>query len=139
MNDAELQHYYFGLYRVLKRYRTTSILGWTVVFVACGSIPFGWNLGRSTGFIEVALTVLTILSGLVVVWQNISALEEYVRIPFPFAPETDEAKAMFVADIRALLKDIDDGGWQEAFAAVGRLKELQIKYGLPELEPKKNH
>ncbi|MBI5471235.1 MAG: hypothetical protein HY961_02705 [Ignavibacteriae bacterium] len=134
VNDAELQYFYFGLYRVLKRYRATSMLGWAIVFVACASIPFGWKLGRATGFIEVMLTVLTLLAGLAVVWQNISALEEYLRMPFQLTSSLDDAGQAFIHDVRDLMKDIDEGGWREAYAALKKLEQLQEKYGLPKLQ-----
>lgn len=134
MNDTELQYFYFGFYRILKRYRAVSLTGWVIAFAGCGSAPFGWNLGRTTGFIEVVLTILTITAGLVVVWQNISALEEYLRVPFPVSVEITEQDAAIVNEIRSLMKEVDDGGWQEAYAAIGKLKEIQVKHALPKLE-----
>lgn len=128
-STADLEFYYFGFYRILKRYRFTSLLGWAIVFLACLSIPLGWNTGRATDLIVITLTLLTVFAGLAVVWQNISALENYLRIPFPHT--NDEA---FVGEIRELMKDVDSGGWQEAYEAIGRIKELQIKHSLPSLE-----
>jgi hypothetical protein len=135
MNDAELQYYYFGFYRVLKRYRSTSILGWTIVFAGCGSVPLGWNLDRTAGFVEVLLTVLTILAGLAVVWQNISALDEYIRVPFPSSSNGEvNERTELIAEIRTIMKDVDNGGWQEAYAAIARLNEIQVKHALPAFE-----
>jgi ABC-type multidrug transport system fused ATPase/permease subunit len=135
MTDAELQYYYFGFYRILKRYRSTSILGWAIVFVACLSVPFGWNLGRATGFVEVVLTILTILAGLAVVWQNISALEEYIRVPYPSTVNGEaNTSAELIAEIKNLMKEVDDGGWQEAYTAIGKVESLRVKYSLPELK-----
>ena len=110
------------------------MLGWTIVFLGCASVPFGWNLGRTTGIIEVVLTVLTILAGLVLVWQNISALNEYLHIPFPIAPQPEPEKKSPLSEIRRLMKEVDDGGWQEAYAAIGQLTEIHTKYSLPKLE-----
>jgi hypothetical protein len=129
MNDAELQYYYFGFYRVLKRYRSTSILGWAIVFVGCASVPFGWNLGRTMGFIEVVLTLLTLLAGLAVVWQNISALEEYIHVPFPSLSNGElHERVELIVEIKNIMKEVDNGGWQEAYAAIGKLELLRAKY-----------
>lgn len=121
---------------MLKRYRSTSILGWAIVFAGCLSVPFGWNLGRTTGFIEVVLTLLTILAGLAVVWQNITALEEYIRVPFPssVSGEVNE-RTELIAEIKNLMKQVDDGGWQEAYAAIGNMVSLHARYGQLELKP----
>jgi len=82
------------------------------------------------------LTLLTILAGLTVVWQNISALDEYIQVPFPLSTqaEMNEQQTAVLSEIRSLMKEIDDGGWQEAYSAIGKLKEMQTKFGLPELK-----
>jgi hypothetical protein len=136
LTDAELEYYYYGFYRVLRRYRTTSILGWIIVVLGCLSVPVGWNFGRPSGFIEVILSLLTILAGLTVIWQNISALEEYTRVPFsvPTTAEMSEEQGFAVVEMRNLMEEVDNGGWQEAYAAIAKLGELQVKYGLPKLE-----
>ncbi|MER3523918.1 MAG: hypothetical protein C4326_07580 [Ignavibacteria bacterium] len=132
MSDPELQYFYFGFYRVLRRYRTTSLVGWAIVLLGCLSIPFGWRLSRPSALVEIALTGLTILAGLVVVWQNLSALEQYLRVPFPVDASSTADGAL--SEIRELMNEVDEGGWQEAYAALGRLNELQQKFGLPKLE-----
>ena len=132
MTDDELQYFYFGFYRILRRYRSTSVLGWIIVLFGCLSIPLGWNLGRATGFVDVALTVLTMLAGLSLVWQNISALQEYIRISFPRSSSSEPDPARL--EIQTVMKEVDDGGWQEAYAAIEKLNEIQMKYALPKLE-----
>jgi hypothetical protein len=135
LREHELQYYYFGFYRALKRYRSASLLGWSIVFLAMISVPFGWNLGRTAVFIEVVLTLLTILAGLALVWHTISALEEYVRIPFAQSEtRPDAALSPLLKEIQSLMKEVDDGGWQEAYAAIGTLKAMEEKYALPKLE-----
>jgi len=131
MTDNELQYFHSGFYRILRRYRYTSILGWIIVLCGCISIPFGWNLGRSSGVVEVLLTALTVFAGLSLVWQNISALQEYIRISFPLTSSGEPEPAR--QEIHQIMKDVDDGGWQEAFQAITKLKEIQRKYALPAL------
>jgi len=135
LSDDELQYYYFGFYKALKRYRSASLIGWSIVLVAIISVPFGWNLGRSTGYIEVVLTILTIFAGLALVWHAISSLEEYVRIPFSrSAPDSQITGQSLPDEIRTLMKEVDDGGWQEAYAAIGKLHELRVKHALPAVD-----
>lgn len=134
MTDAELQYFYVGFYNALKRYRSTSLLGWAIVFLGCLSVPLGWEVGRRLALVEMLLTVLTILAGLVVVWQNISALEQYLRVPFPTATDSTVEPSLAISEIKSVMKEVDEGGWQEAYAAIRRLNEIQTKYGLPKFE-----
>ncbi|MBX2990985.1 MAG: hypothetical protein KF749_07435 [Bacteroidetes bacterium] len=127
-----MQFFYFGFYKVLKRYRLTSITGWVIVLLGCLSIPLGWQFGRTAGPMEVLLAVLTMFAGFAVVWQNIAALEEYLHIPFPFS--STEPTHAAISETKEIMKDVLDGGWQEAFEAIGRLRALQVKHSLPPLE-----
>lgn len=129
MTDAELQYFYSGFYRALKRYRSTSLLGWTMVFLGCASFPLRWNLGNTIGAVEVVLSALTVLAGLALVWQNISALEQYLRVPFPASPDEP-----IIAELKDVMHEVDQGGWQEAYAAIRRLIEIQRKHNLPGLD-----
>jgi hypothetical protein len=36
-------------------------------------------------------------------------------------------------EIIEIMKDVDEGGWQEAYAAIDRMEALRTKYGLPAL------
>jgi hypothetical protein len=98
------------------------------------SIPLAWNLGRRGEVVDVSLTVMTILAGLVVVWQNIAALEQYIRVPFPTATDSAGETSLPIKEIKNVMKEVDDGGWQEAYEALQRLREIQMKYSLPQLE-----
>jgi hypothetical protein len=133
--ESELQFYYFGLYAVLKRYRTSSILGWLVVLLGGISIPLGWSVGRAHGILDLALSACTIVAGLALVSHTIASLESYVRIPFPTSPQEAEVndRSLFIDEIVLIMKDIEEGGWQEAYAAIQKMEELQSKYSLPPL------
>lgn len=132
-NDSELQFLYFGLFRALQRYRTTTLLGWGIVLIGFASIPLGWNTGSVHGLVDLALSASTMLAGLLAVQQSTVWLESYVRIRFPLATDRPEATS-FVSEAVGLMKDIDEGGWQEAYAAIGRLRQFEKKYGLPQLD-----
>lgn len=134
--EAELQFYYFGFYRALKRYRTVTLIGWSVVLTGCASVPLGWNIGRPGGLIELALSGFTILAGLALVWQSVTSLDEYVKIPYPSRQSGNgngETPAM-MGEIIEIMRDVADGGWQEAYAGLRKLKELGTKHGLRSLE-----
>lgn len=134
LNDPELRYFFLGFHRVLKRYRLTSFIGWSIVFMGCASVLLRWNLVRSTELLEISLTALSIFAGLVVVWQNISALEEYIKVPFPETHGVGEIGGHVISEIRDLMKEVHDGGWQEAYAALGKLKTIQSRYNLPRFD-----
>jgi len=135
ISEAELQFYYFGLYKVLRRYRFMTILGWFVVAFGVVSVPLGWNVGRSHELIDLALSCFTIVAGLAVVQQSISSLDAYISVPFPSSGMGNGGvgQSPILIEILQLMKDIDDGGWQEAYAAIGALKKMEKMYGLPAL------
>ena len=134
-SEAELQFYYFGLYQVLQRYRIGTTLAWLIVSLGVVSIPLGWKLGTPHGLIDIALSVGTILAGLLVVQQNVATLSSYLNVPFGsrITNESHE-RSLVVDEIEALMKEVESGGWQEAYSAIGKLKNLEAKYGLPRLD-----
>jgi hypothetical protein len=127
----ELRFYYFGFFKALKRYRTTTILGWLIVAIGCASFPLGWTLGRPAGIIEIMLSCTVIVSGLGLVWQGIVTLEGYVKIALP--GEGNGEQHPLVHQVLEIMKDVDDGGWQEAYGAIGKVEALRAVYSLPPL------
>jgi len=134
--EAELQFYYFRFYRVLKRYRTMTLIGWSVVLVGSASVPLGWNIGRPGGLIELTLSGFTILAGLALVWQSVTSLDEYVKIPYPSqqSGNGNGETPVVLGEIMEIMQDVADGGWQEAYAALRKINELGMKHGFPSLE-----
>jgi hypothetical protein len=128
-----LEFYYVGLYRALKRYRFATVLGWLIVLLGCASVPLGCGYAGEHGLIDLALSCCTIVSGLALVQQGISSLAAYVRIPFPVTGDTDAASRPWVGELVQLMKDVDDGGWQDAHAAIRTLKAMAVTHGLPGL------
>lgn len=133
MTESESAYYYHGLYRVLIRYRRVSVYGWGLVFVAIVAGPWGWNITDDGAALRVLLSVLAILAGLSLVWQNISALEEYLRVPFPPSGQS-ATNPPVIEEIQSLMKEVDEGGWQDAYAAIGRLRAIGERHGLPQLK-----
>jgi hypothetical protein len=130
--DAELRYYYLGFHKALKRYRTITIVGWIVVAIGCVSFPIGWSVGRPGGLIEIALSCATVVAGLGLVSQSISSLDAYIRIVLPFVHNGEQHPV--IHEVVEIMKDVDDGGWQEAYAAINKMEVLQPKYSLPALK-----
>jgi hypothetical protein len=134
-NDRELGFYYFGLYRVLIRYRRMTILGWCVVALGIASIPLGWESGQRHGIIDLGLSFAAIVAGLALVQQSVASLSSYISVQFPSSILEDGTVSEHeaISEVVQLMKDIDEGGWQEAYAAIGKLKEMETTYSLPPL------
>jgi len=132
LSDSEVRYYFTGFYKILKRYRQMTVLGWIIVAIGCLSFPVGWSVGRAGGLIEILLSCSTIVAGLAVVWQSVSSLEAYIRIAVPARDDGERHPAVMQA--LEIMHDVDEGGWQEAHAAIRRLEELQVTYSLPPLQ-----
>ncbi len=131
LSDGELRYFYFGFHQTLKRYRSMTFIGWLVVVIGCVSFPVGWSMGRHGGIIDIVLSCATIGAGLGLVSQSISLLETYMKIALPFA--FNGGHHPLVHEVIDIMRDVDDGGWQEAYAAIRKVEDLQAKYGLPPL------
>ena len=136
LSDGELTYYYHGLYKALKSYRFTTIIGWLVVLVGGISIPLGWEFGQPHGLIDIALSVATILAGLTVVQQAVASLSVYMAIPMQRLVQVEPAEEQpeVLRTIIVLMKDVEVGGWQEAYAAIRKLEEMHSIHGLPPLQ-----
>lgn len=134
--QSDLQRYYVGLHRVLKNFRFMTILGWTIVLVGVAGIPLGWEFGRWHGLIDLMLCCGTIIAGLALVQQSVVSLDAYIKLPFwSSSHENGAATDSAAADeIKQLLKDVDEGGWQDAYSAIRKLRDIGAAHGLPPLE-----
>jgi hypothetical protein len=130
---AELEFYYFGFYGVLRRYRTMTVLGWAIVALGVASIPLSWRLGTPHGILDTALSLAAILAGLLVVQQCVTSLSSYVRVPFHEREAGTPPPHPALQSIEQLMRDVDEGGWQDAFTAIRMLERMQDEYGLPPL------
>ena len=124
LSDNEIGYYYTGFLRVLRRYRTMTTLGWVIVLAGFVSLFIGWNLGFPHGLIDLALSSLSILSGILVVQQAVAALQEFVSIPYP----SQQSEHAALTEVRKLMEDIQRGGWREARGATGQLEKLADKH-----------
>ena len=131
--NAALQFYYFGLYRALKRYRVSIILGWTIVCVGCASIPLGWRFFGFQGIVDISLSCCTVLAGIALVQLGVSSLDVYIRIPFPREDHAGTLPRTAMDEITRVMEDIERGGWHEAHSAMNKLKGMEATHGLPAL------
>lgn len=133
--EQELQFYYHGFYAVLRRYRSMTLIGWLVVAIGFVSFLLGWNASMEHGIIDVLLSCSCVLCGLALVQQSIASLSSYLKVPFPKAAiDTEESVPHEVVTVlEELMKEIDEGGWQEAYAAIGKLRQMETTRGLPPL------
>jgi hypothetical protein len=141
MNDLtpeETQFYVTGLYRVLIRFRRITILGWVIVLAGFAGIILGWNVPHSHGFVDTMLGACTILAGLALVYHSVLSLEEYVSVPFVQARRANGGHDLHPALQRLLplLAEIHEGGWQEAYAAIGTLKQIDREFDMGVLSRK---
>ena len=112
-----------------------TVLGWTIVFLGAASIPLSWRSGLLDGLVDTLLSVATIVAGLAMVQQSIASLADYLHVPFSERPDGSSTPAHPALQyIEEMMRDIDDGGRQEAYAAVGRLEKMETSYNLPPLK-----
>lgn len=136
LTEREMHYYYHGLYRVLKRYRTATVIGWVIVLAGVLGIPVGWSGAGKHGLVDLLLAGATIAGGLVLVSEAISFLETYLAIPFQAGGDGEAgADPPVLGEIRVIIEEIRAGGWQEAYGAIDRLRGLAPRYHVPPLEP----
>ena len=136
LSEPELEYYYFGFNRILKRFRAITLLGWIIVLIGAVSLPLGWRFGQPHGLIDVALSIATTLAGVLVVQQGVAALGSYIGIPFHERGGSKEEPHPGLGEIRLLMKEIDEGGWWEANGGIQKLKEIGAKFELPTVAEK---
>jgi hypothetical protein len=116
--------------KVLKRYRVITFTGWLVVFIGAISLPIGWKYGQPHGLIDIALSVLTIVAGIMAIQQAVWGLESFLGVPFADAEHELPDKPPAITEIELLMREINEGGWWEANGGIKKLEEIAVRYGL---------
>lgn len=124
-----LQFFYFGFHSTLVRYRALTLLGWLASALGAAGFFLSWYGPYET--LSIALSISTAVSGIALVHQSVSALDVYVRVPFPVPPEMPGNLQEAVAQCARLMEDVHRGGWQEAYGALRELKTMADRFGLP--------
>jgi hypothetical protein len=132
-SPEEIAFFYHGFYRVLRRFRVATLAGWIIVFAGLAGIPLGWRSSSMHGMMDLMLCGGTIVAGLVVVSEAVSFLAGYTAIRFPSRPSdpSGETETGLAQEVSVLMKDVEGGGWQDAYAAIGALKAIGTRHGLP--------
>jgi hypothetical protein len=130
VNTEHLEFKYFSFYAALRRYRTTTIIGWGVTAAGMAGFITSWGIPGAHGLLDVILAAAAIVAGLTVVHVSVMGLQSYVSVEFPplphDAPETDRAALEALAPVMIAVRD---GGWQEAFHAIGELRAIGERWG----------
>lgn len=131
--DPALDFFYYGFFHALRRYRFFTMTGWLLAGAGVGAIALRWGPVWSGDIVSLVLCGLLFAGGIVIVQASIVALGSYVRIPFP-PPQPGSANVgslQAVQEILPLMKEVDEGGWQEAFRAMVSLRLIGSRHGLP--------
>ncbi len=131
--EPELRYYYYGLYAVLRRYRAMTILGWVIALLGLATVPLSWRLGTPHGLVDTLLSVGTVIAGLALVQQSVTALASYLHVPFGERPDGPTQPHPAIRYIEELIREIDEGGWQDAYRAIMKLEQMHDSYALPQL------
>lgn len=131
--DAAREFYYFGFFRALRRFRTFTIIGWMLAASGVAALVLRWAPFWAGDLAAMMLCALLIISGIIVVHVSVAALTEYLHVPFP-PPVLEEGNtelAHAVGEIAPLMKEVDEGGWQDAFRVLHGLRSIGARYGFP--------
>lgn len=122
--DAALEYYYHGFLRTLRHHRIVTIAGW-VIAAAGGAVAFS-SCRAGGDLISVGIPLSALAAGIALVQQSVARLDAYVAIPFP-APDPEgipPALLPLLAACAKLMKEVEDGGWHEAYAALRTLRGM---------------
>ena len=135
MSTEHLEFRYFGFFAVLRRYRTTTVIGWAVTAAGMAGFIASWGIPGARGVLDVMLAVATVLAGLTAVQVSVMSLQSYVSVRFPPLPEgTAEAERAALEALEPIMAEVRDGGWQDAFHAIGAVRGIGERWGLPQPE-----
>jgi len=130
--DQSLRRSCQMLYAALRRHRRTTIMGWTVTAAGCVGMIRGWDLLSSRDIVSVGISLVAIVAGILLVHESVgflAALSAWLQNEPPPA-EADPVARELHARLKEIAREIDNGGWQEAFAALGQVRTLAASYGI---------
>jgi hypothetical protein len=128
LSHSQQAFYIHGFLAALRSYRRTTIIGWTVAAAGALSVPVGWSMPSTHGTLDLALSCLTVIAGVVLVTQSLSMLERYVTTPFGADEKIGNPEvspdAIFLIGI---MHDVENGGWEDAIAAIRKVEDFAGK------------
>jgi hypothetical protein len=91
-----------------------------------------WGIPGARGLVDVLLGGATVLAGITVVHVSVMSLQTYVSIRFPpLPPEVPDAERAALEALEPVMAGVRDGGWQDAFHAIGEVRAIGERWGLP--------
>lgn len=131
MSTEHLEFRYAGLHAALKRYRTTTVIGWGVAAAGMAGFVASWGIAGARGILDVVLAGAAVLAGLTVVHVSVMGLQSYVSVRFPPVPQDlPEAERAALEALEPVMAAVRDGGWQDAFHAIGEVRAIGERCGL---------
>jgi small neutral amino acid transporter SnatA (MarC family) len=103
---------------VTGRYRRVTIVGWMVAFGGVLSFLLRWRAEGLAGLVDIMISAATVAGGILLVHYGIEGLSAFIRTARGALKEQE------LAELRALMEEVEQGGWQEAFAALGRVRSM---------------
>ncbi len=133
ITEAEMSFYYHGFLSALRRYRALALIGWAAVAAGFLFLMLDWRAEATHGLLDIALSVLTMTAGVGLVQAGVASLDAYVRIPArELQGKRGEVPPAPLGEILELMGEVATGGWQEAFAAIRRLRAIGRSSGFPD-------
>ena len=116
--DPGVAFWMLGFLGALKRYRRVTMIGWVIAAGGALSLLLRWRAEGVPGLIDVLLSAAMVAGGVLLVHYGIEGLTAFIRTALgTMHPESPD-------ELRSLMEDVDQGGWQEAFAALRRLRRV---------------
>ena len=125
LTPAQRAYYLDGFLAALRRYRRATIAGWAVTAAGVLALPLGWSGGTPHGILDIAVSCAAAVGGIMLVEQSVGMLQAYCTVPFHEAGPPEAPLSPAAEELRALMDEVDRGGWQEAFAAIARLEQIR--------------
>lgn len=132
---APLSYYYEDFWRALRRFRRVGVLSWAIVAAGFLALASVWRTPGMHGVLDILLCILTMVAGLVAAHVNVSSLGDYIaRAPVRRAADRpEEGDDAAASELEGVMDMVRDGGWQEALAAIGLIRRIGERHGLPPL------
>lgn len=116
--DPDVAFWLLGFLAALRRYRRVTMIGWLIAAGGALSLLVRWRAEGVLGLVDVLLSSAMVAGGVLLVHYGIEGLTAFIRTALSaMNPEAND-------ELRSLMEDVDQGGWQEAFAALRRLRRL---------------
>ena len=126
MQEQALKRSCQMLYAALRRHRRTTITGWAVTAAGCLGIVWSWDPASPHGLFGIGMSAVAIVAGILLVQESVgflTAVVAYVQNE-PLPADGDAATQELHTRLTEISREIDSGGWQEAFAALGQVRSL---------------